>query len=294
MKLIYPLMTATLAVLLTANAQAADKKHSLSTAPQKSEPVAVSQESESAPQKNEPAPESPPKKSEPAAGATWTEPKSGMEFVWIPSGCFQMGGDGDKNEQPVHKVCVKGYYLGKYEVTQAQYQQVMGKNPSHFRGDGNPVEQVSWHEAKSFIEEINYSASVRLRLPSEAEWEYACRAGGEHETYCSGGGRVDRFAWYEGNSGKTTHPVGQLAANAWGLYDMSGNVWEWVEDCYNENYNGAPSGGTAWKVGSCERRVLRGGSWFYDARNTRAANRVDGDPALRNNNYGFRLARTLP
>ena len=277
MKLIYPLMTATLAVLLTANAQAADKKHSAPTAPQKSDPVAVSQ------------------KSEPAAGAIWTEPKSGMEFVWIPSGCFQMGSDGgDKNEQPVHKVCVKGYYLGKYEVTQAQYQQVMGGNPSRFRGDGNPVGKVSWHEAKSFIEEINYSASVRFRLPSEAEWEYACRAGGEHEIYCSGGGRVERFAWHESNSGETTHPVGQLAANAWGLYDMSGNVWEWVEDCYNYSYNGAPSDGTAWKGERCDERVQRGGSIYNVAQGCRAAKRNKDDPAKRFDGVGFRLARTLP
>jgi formylglycine-generating enzyme required for sulfatase activity len=193
----------------------------------------------------------------------------------------------------VHRVCVKGFYLGKYEVTQAQYQQVMGKNPSNFEGANNPVEEVSWDDTQNFIEEISYTTSNKLRLPSEAEWEYACRAGGQHETYCGGGGRVDRFAWYDENSGKTTHPVGQLAANGFGLYDMSGNVWEWVQDWNHGNYNGAPTDGSAWE-GSGSSRVLRGGSWYRIPHLSRAAFRNFDSPAFRGYGIGFRLARTLP
>ena len=281
MKLTHPLMAALLITLLAANAQAADKKHG---APQKSEPAAE-------PQKNEPAPE--PKKSEPAAGSTWTEPKSGMEFVWIPTGCFQMGGDGG-DETPVGKVCLKGFYLGKYEVTQAQYQAMTGGNPSKFKGSDRPVEQVSFQDIKNNIEEFNYQSGQKLRLPTEAEWEYACRAGGEHSEYC-GAGSADKLGWYGEDYGRgSTHPVGQKRPNAWGLYDMSGNVWEWVEDCYHDSYNGAPSDGSAWKGGSCKERVVRGGSWYREAQSVRAAYRLSYFPVERSNFLGFRLARTLP
>ena len=276
MKRLSLLSTAVLAVIFALPAHAGGEKHP--AAPQESAPV---------------APQAP-ARDEPAAGSTWIENKTGMEFVWIPSGCFQMGSSaGEARAQPVHRVCVKGFYLGKYEVTQAQYQQVMGKNPSYFQGANNPVEQVSWDDTQNFMEEIRYTTtSNKLRLPSEAEWEYACRAGGQHETYC-GGGRVDRFAWYNENSGKTTHPVGQLAANAFGLYDMNGNVWEWVQDVSYTSYQGAPTDGSAWE-GSGEMRVLRGGSWFGSPQNGRAASRGNNSPAVRNSSIGFRLARTLP
>jgi formylglycine-generating enzyme required for sulfatase activity len=229
-----------------------------------------------------------------AAGTLWTEPKTGMEFVWIPSGCFQMGGDVEKSEQPVHMVCVKGFWMGRHEVTQAQYQQVMGNNPSRFLGANQPVDQVAWDDASNFTEEMSYTTGIKVRLPSEAEWEYACRAGGAHEKYCGGGGRPDRLGWYYDNSEKHTHPVGQLAANDWGLYDMSGNVWEWIQDCYNENYIGAPADGSAWKTGDCGKRMLRGGSWFNYQTNLSATYRnfnYAGNPV---NVYGFRVARTLP
>lgn len=232
-------------------------------------------------------------KREPAAGTSWTEPRTGMEFVWIPTGCFQMGSsEGDKDENPVHKVCVKGFWMGKYEVTQGQYQQVMGNNPSKFQGSNRPVEMVDWSNAKVMAEEMSYSTGTKVRLPTEAEWEYACRAGGAHETYCGGGGRPDRLAWYNGNSDQQTHPVGQLAANDWGLYDMSGNVWEWVSDTYHDSYNGAPADGSAW--GGGEKRVLRGGSLINVAQSARAANRSYDVPAERDARFGFRLARTLP
>ncbi len=135
-------------------------------------------------------------KMEPAAGTVWTELKTGMGFAWIPSGCFQMGSDeGGKDEQPVHKVCLKGFWMGRTEVTQAQYRQIMGNNPSSFSGSSNPVEQVSVEDVKNFIEKMSSSTGIRVRLPTEAQWEYACRAGGIHDKYCGKGGRAERMAW---------------------------------------------------------------------------------------------------
>ena len=132
---------------------------------------------------------------EPAAGTLWKEDRTGMRFVWIPSGCFQMGGVGGTS---IHKECVKGFWMGRYEVTQAQYQQIMGKNPSYFKGEDNPVEEVSWSEAKTFAEEMSLATGTNVALPSEVQWEYACRAGSQDE-YC-GGNSVGSVAWYTDNS----------------------------------------------------------------------------------------------
>ncbi len=233
---------------------------------------------------------------EPAAGTVWTEPKTGMEFAWMPSGCFQMGSDeGGKDEQQEHKVCLKGFWMGRTEVTQAQYRQIMGNNPSSFAGSNNPVEQVGVEDAENFIEKMSSSSGTKVRLPTEAQWEYACRAGSASVKYCGKGLRAEHMAWYDGNSGDQTHPVAQLAANDWGLYDMSGNVWEWVADAYHDSYNGAPTDGSAWtRYGKKNWRVLRGGSWYNGASGGRAANRYGCDPASWYNHFGFRLARTLP
>lgn len=231
---------------------------------------------------------------EPAAGTIWTEPRTGMEFVWIPPGCFNMGSEeGDKDEQPVHKVCLQGFWMGRYEVMQAQYQQVMGKEPSYFWSSNKPVERVSWEYAKMFAEEMGRSTGARISLPTEAQWEYACRAGGAHGTYC-GGGSPGRLAWHDANSDKQTHPVGQLGANEWGLYDMSGNVWEWTQDCYNDSYKGAPADGSAWGSGDCGRHVVRGGSGFLGTSFLRAANRFNFVSGNRGFSNGFRVTRTLP
>ena len=211
---------------------------------------------------------------EPAAGTLWKEDRTGMRFVWIPSGCFQMGGVGGTS---IHKECVKGFWMGRYEVTQAQYQQIMGKNPSYFKGEDNPVEEVSWSEAKTFAEEMSLATGTNVALPSEVQWEYACRAGSQDE-YC-GGNSVGSVAWYTDNSDDKTHPVGQLQRNNWGLYDMSGNVREWVEDKYDNEHD--------W-------RVLRGGSWSGVPQFARAADRDFSGPASRRFSRGFRLARTLP
>ncbi|MFZ5524792.1 MAG: formylglycine-generating enzyme family protein [Pseudomonadota bacterium] len=228
---------------------------------------------------------------EPGAGTVWTEPKTGMEFVWAPSGCFRMGGDGEAFEQPVHKVCVKGFWIGRHEVTQKQYRQIMGQDDSLFKGSNNPAERVNWHDALDFAGKMSASTGTKVRLPSEAEWEYACRAGSAHELYC-GKGTPEKLGWFRNNSGMTTHPVGQLAANDWGLYDMSGNVWEWTQDCINNNYKGAPADGSAWETGNCKMRVGRGGAWNNNEDVLRASHRKFDDAGGRDSINGIRVIRT--
>ncbi len=216
-------------------------------------------------------------------------------MIKVPSGCFQMGSNsGYYFEQPVHRVCVGSFMLGKYEVTQNQWQAVMGDNPSKFKNCGGecPVERVSWHDVQTFIQRLNNQTGEHYRLPTEAEWEYACRSGGRNQKYC-GGSNPDSVAWYEGNSGKTTHPVGQKRANGLELYDMSGNVYEWVQDWYNRSYyNNSPKNNPAGASGGSSR-VNRGGSWRYGASSQRSASRNGYDPGVRNSDIGFRLARSL-
>jgi formylglycine-generating enzyme required for sulfatase activity len=169
----------------------------------------------------------------------------------------------------------------------------MGSNPSHFSncGDDCPVERVSWNDAKEFVRRLSEKTGKRYRLPSEAEWEYACRAGGP-DRYC-GSGDAGSVAWFGQNSGGRTHRVAQKRPNAFGLYDMSGNVWEWTEDCWNSSYEGAPSNGSAWLSGNCSLRVDRGGAWDVEPRVVRSAGRVRNTTDVRGNDLGFRLARTL-
>jgi formylglycine-generating enzyme required for sulfatase activity len=171
----------------------------------------------------------------------------------------------------------------------------MGTRPSQFKGRALPVEQVSWSDAQAFVQKLSEKTGKNYRLPSEAEWEYAARAGSQTNYYFGDNDNdLGRFAWFSGNSGKTTHAVGEKVPNAFGLHDMHGNVWEWTADCWNDSYNGAPSDGSAWTRGSCGLRVLRGGSWNNYPQNTRSANRGRIDSSIRYNNYGFRLARMLP
>lgn len=218
------------------------------------------------------------------------------EMVVIPAGSFEMGLNTGifKNEKPAHTVTIaQAFAMGKTEVTQAQWKAVMGSNPSYFAacGDNCPVEMVSWDEAQDFIVKLNQKTGKHYRLPSEAEWEYACRAGGKHQ-YC-GGDNMNEVAWYGGTFRNPTHPVASKQANAFGLYDMTGNVCEWVEDSYHDNYNGAPVDGSAWQ-GDGEQRVLRGGSWNYTPLLIRSSIRFGDKPKYHFNNNGFRVVRVLP
>ena len=213
------------------------------------------------------------------------------EMVVIPAGSFEMGGTGS-DEQPVHRVTLRSFSMGKTEVTQGRWRALMGSNPSAFSncGDNCPVERVSWEDAKQFVSRLSAKTGKTYRLPSEAEWEYACRARGRQE-YC-GSDSADDVAWYSGNSGRATHPVAGKQANAWGLHDMSGNVWEWTEDCWNQNYSNAPTDGITWTAGNCSQRVVRGGSWGSNPRGLRAADRDRFTTAIRVDDVGFRVART--
>jgi len=235
---------------------------------------------------------------EPVAGKEIKDCPECPEMVEIPAGSFDMGsGKGEPDEQPVHRVTIpRPFAIGKTEVTHEQWRAVMGKNPSHFEGCGDtcPVEQVSWDEVQEYIRRLNARTGKHYRLPTEAEWEYACRAGSQQE-YC-GSDSADSVSWNDINSGSfffnTPHPVATKQANAFGLYDMSGNVWEWVQDTYHDSYNGAPVDGSAWEGGSM--RVLRGGSWGKNPKFSRAAARSKFASNYRDYSYGFRLARTLP
>jgi formylglycine-generating enzyme required for sulfatase activity len=199
----------------------------------------------------------------PAAGQMIKDCAECPDMVALPPGNFQMGGNSYKDwGKPVHDVTIsRAFALGKTEVTQGQWMAIMGSNPSGFKdyGDDFPVEKISWHEAKEFLRKLSARTGKTYRLPSEAEWEYACRAGGNHE-YC-GSQSIEAVAWYTNNAGGAVHAVAGKQPNAFGLYDMSGNALEWVEDCWNDSYNGAPADGSAWKSGDCSNRVLRGGSW---------------------------------
>ena len=216
----------------------------------------------------------------------------GMEFGWIPAGKFRMGSTGSEafdDEQPVTQVRIsRGFWLGKYEVTQAEWEAVMGSNPSSFNGCGHcPVEEVSWNDVQDFISRLNAQEGREVyRLPTEAEWEYAARAGTKGDRY----GDLDAIAWYGDTSGRRTHPVGGKAPNAWGLYDMLGNVVEWVGDWYGDYAGGSvtdPRG-----PGSGSGRVIRGGCWVGAARHSRVANRNVSSAEVRYDFLGFRLLRT--
>ena len=221
----------------------------------------------------------------------------GPELVVIPPGNFMMGSTEYASEQPVHKVDI-GYRfaVGRYEVTQSEWRLVMGTDPSNFKGDDRPVENVTWDDAQEFIGKLNARTGRKYRLLTESEWEYVARAGtrtkypwgndiGRGNANCrSCGSRWD---------GKETAPVGSFRANGFGLYDLHGNVREWVEDCYNDNYAGAPINGSANTTGDCNMRVQRGSSWYNDPLKLGSAYRFRGDIVYRYDIVGFRIARTL-
>lgn len=248
-----------------------------------------------------------------ACGEKWLEPEAAAlcraemeerkiaaligEYVQVAGGCFPMGdtfGGGRSDETPVHEVCVDGFAIGKYEVTQGQWLAVMGRNPSYFKkGNNFPVEQVSWAEVQNFITRLNALTGRDFRLPSEAEWEYAARSGGKKELY-AGGDNLGALAWYDGNAGPFSHEVGTRQPNGLGIYDMSGNVGEWVQDWYNsEYYKFSPRSNPVGPLGGCYGRVIRGGGWNIDAGLARAANRDRYEPTNRFAAVGFRLVYSV-
>ncbi len=266
-------------------------------------------------------------------GEVWRDPYLGMEFVWVPGGCFEMGcgpwdGDCHDNEKPVHEVCVDGFWMGRYEVTVGQFRRFVeetgyrteaersggcliwdGKkwkfdkgaswrNPGFSQGDDHPVVCVSWEDAKAFAKWLSKKTGYRFRLPTEAEWEYACRSGGRKVKYGTKTGDLSHDLanyWKIGGRDrwKYTSPVGSFPPNELGLYDMSGNVWEWCEDRYDANYyarspRNNPKGPSKGKF-----RVVRGGSWGLNPRDLRCADRVWGGPGYRGDLQGLRLVRPV-
>jgi formylglycine-generating enzyme required for sulfatase activity len=222
----------------------------------------------------------------------------GMEFVLIPDGSFTMGADKSfegawDHETPRHQVTIgEPFYLGKYEVTQAQWEAVMGGNPSKFKGRHNPVDSVSWSDVQTFIQRLNQKEGTnKYRLPTEAEWEYAARAETTSRySFGDDAGSLGRYAWYKDNSDEETHPVGQKEPNPWGLHDMHGNVWEWVEDWYDGKYYGTSPARDPKGPSEGAYRVLRGCSWDCDTGSLRSAYRNYYLPGNRDEDSGFRLA----
>ena len=247
---------------------------------------------------------------------------TGMQLVWVPKGCFRPDGAAvEQHIQPapvalieseyIHEnsvldgpdqpsvakaavaepgqYCVRGFWMGKYEVTQAQYRTIMGKNPSAFqKGDNYPVENVRWLDVRKFIRLLNQQSGKQYRLPSEIEWQYAASSAGLNHAF-SGSESAGQVAWYMANSGGSTHPVGTKKATLLGLYDMSGNVWEWTQDCWNASQATAPRDGAANTHGNCAARVLRGGSWYDAEALVGVGARLWNDSDRRDNNSGFRL-----
>lgn len=229
------------------------------------------------------------------------QPLKAIEMVLVKGGCYRMGdtfGHGAENERPVHEVCVKDFYLGKYPITQMEWTGQMGRNPSAHAtcGINCPVENVSWNDIQEFLRKLNLRTRKQYRLPTEAEWEYAARSGGKSEEWAgtSSAEELGNYAWFIENSGFESHPVGQKKPNGLGLYDMTGNVWQWTSDRYSEDYyeksptnnpNGAATGQT---------RTLRGGYWGDLLELVRVARRVGLDPSVRGPGFGFRIVLPAP
>lgn len=218
-----------------------------------------------------------------------------FDMVEVRGGTFRMGATSEQgsdaldNEKPVHSVTLSGYYIGKTEVTQALWEVVMGNNPSRFKGDNLPVEWVSWNDCQEFIRKQNALTGQNFRLPTEAEWEFACRGGNNSRGYkYSGSNYIDDVAWYAGNSGIETQPVAAKSPNELGIYDMSGSVLEWCNDWYDGYRCGAQTNPKGPYDGSS--RVYRGGSWFNYAWYCRSSNRFSDNPTYRDNYLGLRLA----
>jgi len=229
----------------------------------------------------------------PTAGNNFTENLGNgvqLEMIAIPGETFRMGSNDYDDEKPIHQVNIQPFYLGTYSVTQEQYQGIMGMNPSRFKGAKRPVETVSWHNGVEFCKRLSQKTGKHYRLPSEAEWEYACRAGTQTKYYFGDDeNQLDAYAWYSGSSKKETHPVGQKKPNQFGLYDMHGNVLEWCSDRWHSDYTKAPTDGSSWETGTYNLRIQRGGSWNDRARLCCARFRLRNYASYHNECCGFRV-----
>ena len=217
-------------------------------------------------------------------------------MVTVTGGSFDIGSnDGVSDEKPIHRVTLSSFKIGKYEITQAQWMAVMGNNPSNHQGcDNCPEEHVSWDDIQEFLQKLNSMTGKKYRLPTEAEWEYAARGGNQsqHYTY-AGSNNIDEVAWYLSNSGNTSHPVGQKRANELGIYDMSGNVWEWCSDWYGADYYANSTGTNPQGPSNGQYRVDRGGGWGDEPTISRATDRNYGNPENWGYYLGFRLVSSL-
>ncbi|MBQ7443103.1 MAG: SUMF1/EgtB/PvdO family nonheme iron enzyme [Bacteroidaceae bacterium] len=230
-----------------------------------------------------------------ASSQTITANGVSFKMIRVEGGTFTMGAtseqgyDAEGDEKPAHQVTLSSYYIGETEVTQALWEAVMGSNPSYFKGGNRPVEQVSWDDCRTFISRLNSATGRNFRLPTEAEWEYAARGGKRSQGYkYSGSNTLDNVAWYDDNSGGETHPVKTKSPNELGLYDMSGNIWEWCYDWKGSYSSSSQTNPTGRSSGS--GRVNRGGGWFNDAGDCRVSPRSLDAPGYRGSYLGFRLA----
>ncbi len=231
---------------------------------------------------------------------SWQELAGKLELVHVPGGCFEMGdsvGDGDSNEQPARSVQIESFFIGKYLVTQEQWQMVMGENPSHFQlGKNYPVESVTWVEVQNFIAGLNQLTGKNYRLPTEAEWEYAARSGGKNEKWAgtSDAGQVENYGWLMDNSDGHTHAVGQKNPNGLGIYDMSGNVWEWCSDLDDDDSHSYVASLPEFrKKDLLLDRMIRGGSWYHNSWHARTTCRLAVCSEYSFEYLGFRLILPL-
>ena len=228
-------------------------------------------------------------------GTTFKDCDDCPEMVVLPSGSFQMGSvKGSSEARPVHLVSLNSFAIGKFEITQDQWNAVMGSSPSKFKGRPMlPIEMVSWHDAQEFVKKLSEKTGKNYRLPSEAEWEYAARAGSSSIFHFSDNEReLQQFSWTFSNSNQMTNQVGKKLPNNWGLHDIHGNVWEWTNDCWNVNYVNAPTDGSAWESGNCSGRVLRGGAWNLSSFMSTVFYRQWHSSTWKTDAIGFRVVRT--
>ena len=233
-------------------------------------------------------------------GLNYKDCEACPEMVVIAGNTFLMGSESGwfaakktpENEQPQRSVSLKTFSIGRYEVTQKEWREIMGTSPSHFRGENRPVEQVSWEEVQVFLQKLSLKTGNSYRLPTEAEWEYAA-LGNQQTEFPSGSNPslINKFAWYSDNSSEETHAVGGLIANKFGLFDMYGNVDELTSDCFNPSYKNAPTDGSSWNLGACDFRIVRGGSWHDAQRFVRTKSRFHIQTKVKSNQTGFRVVR---